>query len=185
MSRKQRRQDIDSRMPFILKVGLVLTIVGTLGYASLFWRNAPAPPTGARARASDGGAVVLGGRLRFDDATRQAHEFIGYYNSIHLSPEQEALKSAVLQKRPAACCKNSNAYTCCCTCNLSKTVWGLSNYAIAELHVNARELNEVIDGWHVFVNPSGYERDTCYTGGCSLPGKQNGCGGMTEQELSL
>jgi hypothetical protein len=188
MSRQAAKEDVNKRMPLILKFAIVLAIAVIAGFTSLFWRGGHSSPATAHSgrEASEAPAVHAAGTgIEFRDSAAQAREFIGYYNTIHLTPEQEALKAEVLQARPAACCKSSNAYTCCCTCNLSKTVWGLSNYAIAKQHVNAKELNELVDGWLSFVNPSGYEGDTCYTGGCGLPGNQKGCGGMTEQELSL
>ncbi|MBI2214789.1 MAG: hypothetical protein HYU52_14175 [Acidobacteria bacterium] len=125
------------------------------------------------------------GEIAFDDVERQSKELIGYYNTIQLTAEQEAIKLRALEGRPAACCKNSNAYTCCCKCNLSKTVWGLANYAIAERHASESGVNALVDAWLAAVNPSGYEGETCYQGGCALPGNQKGCGGMTEEHLVL
>lgn len=129
--------------------------------------------------------VALDGRLRFEDVARQSREFIGYWHSVRLTPEQEAIKAEALTKRPAACCRSSNAYTCCCHCNLSKTVWGLSNYAIATHHLNAKELSRLVDQWLAFANPSGYSGTTCYVDGCGRQFHANGCGGMSESNLVL
>ena len=129
--------------------------------------------------------VVLGGKLRFTNSATQAREFIGYNSSIRLTAEQEAIKRAVLEAMPAACCRNSTAYTCCCTCNLSKSVWGLSNYVLTTHHGSAEQLREVVNAWKEFTNPAGYSGSSCYSGGCSLPFHENGCGGMSESGLVL
>lgn len=129
--------------------------------------------------------TALGGRLRFTDAAVQAREFIGYNSSIHLTAEQEAVKREVLAAMPAACCRDSSAYTCCCSCNLSKSVWGLSNYVLTTHQATAEQLREVVNAWKEFTNPAGYSGTSCYSGGCSLPFHQNGCGGMSEANLVL
>lgn len=129
--------------------------------------------------------VVLSGKLRFTNVATQAREFIGYNSSIRLTAEQEAIKREVLEAMPAACCRDSNAYTCCCTCNLSKSVWGLSNYVLTTHHASADQLREVVTAWKEFTNPAGYSGSTCYSGGCTLPFHQNGCGGMSESDLVL
>lgn len=153
----------------------------------LYWRHdvthhsraaaAPRPATTGTA------PVLLGGKLRFTDVSAQSREFIGYYSTIHLTSAQEAIKREVLEAMPAACCKRSNAYTCCCTCNLSKTVWGLSNYVIAQHGANADELRQVLRAWYDYTNPAGYSGDVCYDGGCSRAFHDNGCGGMSESSV--
>lgn len=142
-------------------------------------RGASSPQPAAQARA------LLGGKLRFTDVATQAREFIGYNSSIRLTAEQEAIKREVLEAMPAACCRDSNAYTCCCTCNLSKSVWGLSNYVLTTHHASADQLREVVAAWKEFTNPAGYSGSSCYSGGCTLPFRKNGCGGMSESDLVL
>lgn len=127
---------------------------------------------------------ALSGAFKFDDVEKQSREYIGYYQSIKLTPEQEAIKAQVLKAMPAACCRDSSAYTCCCPCNLSKTLWGLSNYAIAKKGVNAAQLKEVVDAWMAATNQNGYSGDACYKGGCERAFHNNGCGGMEESNLS-
>ena len=129
--------------------------------------------------------VVLGGQLRFTNAAAQTREFIGYNSTIRLTAEQEAIKREVLASMPAACCRNSNAYTCCCACNLSKSVWGLSNYVLSAHHATAEQLRDVVNTWKEFTNPAGYSGSSCYSGGCTLPFHENGCGGMSESDLVL
>lgn len=128
---------------------------------------------------------VLGGTLVFDDVAKQSREFIDDYHTIRLTPAQEAIKAAALKAMPAACCNDSSAYTCCCPCNLSKTIWGLSHYAIAKLGANAAEVREVVEGWLRFTNPDGYRGNACHVGGCGREFRHDGCGGMREEELVL
>ena len=130
--------------------------------------------------------ALLGGKIVFRDAKAQAEEFIGYYHSITLTPEQEAIKKAALQPMPAACCRDSSAYTCCCPCNLSKTIWGLSNLAISKYSANAKDVQQIAQSWLAYVNPSTtFSGDSCYTGGCGNPAHRGGCAGMTESKLDV
>lgn len=130
--------------------------------------------------------TVLGGKIVFHDPKAQAEEFIGYYHSITLTPEQEAIKKAALEPMPAACCRDSSAYTCCCPCNLSKTLWGLSNLAIAKYGASAKDVQQVAQSWMFYVNPTiGFSGDSCYKGGCGNPAHRGGCAGMEESKLDV
>jgi hypothetical protein len=122
--------------------------------------------------------------IRFFDAPSQAAEFIGYSRSITLTPSQQKLKDQVLGAMPAPCCKAYSQATCCCPCNLAKSVWGLSNYLIAKQHVSAARLDRAVKDWLAFVNPKGFSGDVCDTaGGCPRKFSENGCGGMDEKNL--
>jgi hypothetical protein len=86
--------------------------------------------------------------------------------------------------------------TCCCDCNLAKSVWGLSGYLAAEKGFGAEQVQESALQWLRFihsdyyvgrelanrgVNPDKYDLprgDSCYTGRCELPFEGAGCGGM-------
>ncbi len=127
--------------------------------------------------------TALAGTLQFVDAPKQSREFIGYYHTIQLTPGQEAIKKEVLGAMPAACCSSSTAYTCCCPCNLSKTIWGLSNYVVARRGADAKQLRSVVDAWTAFVNPNGYTGSACDTGGCERSLSAGGCGAMQENKL--
>lgn len=119
------------------------------------------------------------GPVRFHDAQKQSQEFMGYYQSIILSFQQEAIKKQALSTIPAPCCSENSIYTCCCPCNLAKTVWGLSNYLIAKQGYNSEQVHQAAVDWIKFVNRNGYPGDTCHTaGGCQRPFAQSGCGGM-------
>lgn len=130
--------------------------------------------------------TVLGGKISFHDPRAQSEEFIGYYHSINLTPVQEAIKKAALGPMSAACCRESSAYTCCCPCNLSKTVWGLSNKAISQYGANAHRVQQIVESWLAYVNPeSGFSGDSCYKGGCANPAHRGGCAAMEESKLDV
>jgi hypothetical protein len=121
---------------------------------------------------------------RYFDAARQAEEFIGYAKSIVLTPAQLGLRDRVLERIPAACCSKFSARTCCCPCNLAKTVWGLSAFLIVRQGANAAALEEGVRSWLAFVNPRGFSGKACdEPGGCSLPFSRDGCGGMHDGNL--
>jgi len=119
-------------------------------------------------------------KARFTDVHRDTATFMGYSRTITLTAAQEAVKKAALEALPAPCCSDNTAYTCCCPCNLAKTIWGLSNYLIARQHADAAETRAAVDEWVRFVNPAGYPGSTCYKGGCPKPFAKAGCGGMSE-----
>lgn len=120
-----------------------------------------------------------GSGVEFTDAKAQSAEFIGYYHSIQLDDAQEAIKRAALEPLPAPCCSDNSAYTCCCPCNLSKTIWGLSALLITEHGADADAVRSKVEEWIAFVNPDGYTGNVCTTaGGCPRPFAENGCGGM-------
>jgi len=113
----------------------------------------------------------------FSDVRSQAPEFLSYYDSITLSPEQERIKNEVLSSMPAPCCADPLS-TCCCPCNLAKTVWGLSNFLIVKHGYNAEQLKDAISRWLSFTNKNGYTGVACYEGRCEFPFENDGCGGM-------
>lgn len=116
--------------------------------------------------------------LRFTDAPAQTATFIGYARSIQLSAEQEAIKKEALSALPAPCCSDNTAYTCCCPCNMALSIWGLSNWLIAEQGYDAGAVRAKVEEWVAFINPRGFSGNVCYTGGCGRPFADNGCGGM-------
>ncbi len=149
----------------------------------------------AGARVLVGATLAVGGLLAgavpasaaqavtFEDAKRQAQEFMEYHDSITLSAEQEAVKKEALTALPAPCCSDNTAYTCCCPCNMARTIWGLSHYLLAEHGYGAEQLREKVAEWIQFINPAGFSGNVCYTGGCGRPFSQNGCGGMNKAQL--
>jgi len=57
-------------------------------------------------------------------------QFIDYYNATTLTAEQESTMRNALLPLKAPCCDDNSMATCCCPCNLAKSVWGLSSYLI-------------------------------------------------------
>ncbi len=121
----------------------------------------------------------------FEGSREEVLKLMGYYESIRLTPEQEQIREQALGPVPAYCCKNFSAATCCCECNLSRSLWGLSKYLIVEQNAGALEVREAVSSLTQVLNPSGYEGNTCPTGRCNLPFKEGGCGGMDKNRLML
>ena len=132
-----------------------------------------------------GAAAEPGKRPSFDDVKARTAEFIGWSNSIHLTREQEKTKRQALGSIPAPCCKEYSIATCCCPCNLAKTVWGLANYAIARLGYDAAQTRALTLEWLQATNPVGYRGDSCHRGGCPKRFSANGCGGMKEDAVAF
>lgn len=166
----------------LIAIGAVLGLLFSL-LTMVFQPAKPAETARVGGRRST--ASVLG-RIVFRDPEAQAREFIGYYHSIKLKPEQEAIKKAALDPMPAVCCRRSTAYTCCCPCNLSKTVWGLSNVAISKYGANAKDVQQAVQSWLGYLNPaSGFSGDACYRSGCDKAAHRGGCAGMEESKLDV
>ena len=117
--------------------------------------------------------------IQFTDVEEQTYQFMEFYQTIELTPEQERIKLQALSELPAACCADKSAYTCCCVCNLSRTVWGLTAHLIAERNYDAKQVQAAVKQWIQFVNPEGFSGNSCYRGGCARSFKNNGCGGMS------
>lgn len=120
----------------------------------------------------------------FTDVRRQTEEFIELQRTIQLTAEQEEVKREALEALPAPCCSNNTAYTCCCPCNMSLSVWGLSHLLIAKHGYDAEQVRAKVKAWIELINPDGYSGDVCYTGGCGRPFEHNGCGGMNRSHVS-
>lgn len=118
-----------------------------------------------------------------DDLEAQSREFIALYDEIQLTPEQEAIKKAALEQLPAPCCSDNTAYTCCCPCNLSRTVWGMSAHLIANLGYDAEQVKAKAEEWFELTTKDSHTGDACYTGGCMKAFDDNGCGGMSPHQL--
>mgnify|MGYP003343809689 CR=1 FL=1 len=121
--------------------------------------------------------------IEFTDVRKHTEDFVGYYNSIELTPEQELVKRQALSRIPAPCCSDKSAYTCCCPCNMAKSWWGLSHHLIANEGASADEVKAAVEGWIEIIGPKGFSGKACYTGGCVRPFHRNGCGGMNENQI--
>ena len=113
---------------------------------------------------------------------KRARELIRYAD-MTLPPEQQAIKTSVLASIPAVCCSKYPLSTCCCACNFTKTVWGLSNYVLTVEQADASRLRAAVDDWIRETNPAGYSGDACFKGGCKRPFAENGCGGMDQAHM--
>jgi len=123
--------------------------------------------------------------VRFFDAPSQAAEFIGYSRSIALTPAQRQIRDRALSGIPAPCCGQFSMATCCCPCNLAKSVWGLSNYLIVRGNAREAQVEKMALAWIRFVNARGFTGDVCDSaGGCARRFVDDGCGGMDERNLS-
>ena len=83
-----------------------------------------------------------------------------FYETLELTPDQEAVRLAALQPLPAACCNNFSAATCCCECNLSRSIWGLSKHLIVEHEADAEQVRTAVEAWIQVLKPDGYEGTT-------------------------
>ncbi|MFQ5527860.1 MAG: hypothetical protein ACE5GX_16580 [Thermoanaerobaculia bacterium] len=179
MGRKRKRKTARSRASEATPV------------AAMRWRSLPwlAMAAGAVFAVVAIGALLqdesaaVASPIEFSDVKQQTREFIGYYNSIKLTPEQELIKRQALSKVPAPCCSDNSAYTCCCPCNMAKTWWGLSHHLIVDEGYGADGVRAAVEGWIDFINPKGFSGDACYKGGCVRPFHRNGCGGMSEKQI--
>jgi hypothetical protein len=123
--------------------------------------------------------------IAFEGSQAEAERFMAYYDSIQLTAAQEAVRQEALQPLPAPCCSSFSAATCCCECNLSRTIWGLSKFLIAREDRSAGEVRAAVTAWIGAINPSGYPGNTCFTGGCGRSFKEGGCGGMRADQLTF
>lgn len=121
----------------------------------------------------------------FHDLRSQTEVFIGYFQGIVLTPEELEIRNEALSAIPAPCCDNYSAATCCCVCNLARSIWGLSNHLIHEEGYSAEKVRGAVIEWLAFTNPNGYSGNSCFNGGCGRPFYRDGCGGMQEGRLVI
>jgi hypothetical protein len=129
---------------------------------------------------------------------KNTQQFLDYYSTIQLTPQQDSIRISALEPLPAPCCDDNPMSTCCCPCVLARSVWGLSKYLITEKKYNAEELREAALQWLKFIRRDYFvlrgleERGvdpavfglvyeaSCYTGKCNYSFSEGGCGGMVE-----
>lgn len=138
----------------------------------------------ALARA-DAEPVVTSGGVELHDVEAQTRQFIRWEQDVELTPEQERIRVEALSALPAPCCSDNTADTCCCPCNMARSVWGLSKHLIVEKDAGVEEVRQAAQDWFRFINPDGFSGDTCYTGGCNRVFHENGCGGMNKDHPVL
>lgn len=138
-------------------------------------------------------AILIPGAWAMSQGSEVAHDFkadreetlkfMKWYDEIELTEEQEAIRFEALDAIPAACCSNFSAATCCCECNMSRAIWGLSKHLIVNEGYDAEQVRAAVTEWYQTTNPSGFSGDSCFTGGCMRPMAENGCGGMQKHNL--
>jgi len=136
---------------------------------------------------------------------QNTQQFINWYNSITLSAEEQAARDVALSSLVAPCCDEYPMSTCCCECNLARSVWGLSAYLIAEKGYGVNLVQEAASQWLHFIRPDYYVgralveegidpnrwgftiESSCFAGHCNRPfytktssSHLGGCGGMNE-----
>ncbi|MFQ5877256.1 MAG: hypothetical protein ACE5JH_06135 [Acidobacteriota bacterium] len=158
------------RRAFRLILGLVLTVATIATLREIYLREDDRPDPRTAWTASD--------------VREQASRWIAYYDTIALTAEQERTKTEALSSLPAPCCGDYSSATCCCSCNLAKSVWGLSHYLIAELGYDAPRVREAAREWIRITNEEGYSGNACHAGRCDRPFEQDGCGGMDPRRIS-
>jgi len=119
----------------------------------------------------------------FTGDREQTEQFIRYYETIVLTPEQERIKVEALSTIPAPCCADNPLATCCCPCNMTKAAWGMSAWLITEQGYGVEEVRRAAVDWLAAAGPDGFTGDACYKGGCQRPIDQNGCGGMDARHV--
>jgi len=132
-------------------------------------------------------------------------QFLNWYNSVALSAEEQATRDMALSSLVAPCCDEYPMSTCCCECNLARSVWGLSAYLIAEKGYGVNLVQEAASQWLHFIRPDYYVgralveegidpnrwgftiESSCFAGHCNRPfytktssSHLGGCGGMNE-----
>ena len=127
--------------------------------------------------------LVSAVEIEFRDVRAQSRQFMAWHEEVRLTAAQERIKKAALEAIPAPCCSDNSAYTCCCPCNISRTIWGLSQYMIAKQDATVAEVQAKVREWIAFIGPKGFSGSACYSRGCSRPFHADGCGGMSADRL--
>lgn len=138
---------------------------------ALSWLAAPlgGPARPETAAAAENGAVAT---------AAEARSKIDLDRTVALTSAQEALRRKALTPLPAPCCSTFSMATCCCPCNLARSIWGVSKEAASREGANVETIREAVLSWIDALNPSGYTGEVCATGGCGRAFGEDGCGGM-------
>lgn len=128
-------------------------------------------------------------------------QFIGWKDTIVLSPVEERVFHDALVQIPAPCCDDNTAFQCCCEkggrrCNIVTSAKGLAAYLVHEKGYTGDQVRDTVLEWLRFARPDYYvaqaleaeglnpatygvtTEGSCYRGMCEVPISQGGCGGM-------
>ena len=201
-SRAKQNRDKSRVRPSLYLILLPLALVLVGGGIWLLGQGQKAGPvtpgeTEAEIIPHEGEQTSYGLALSLDNTKR----FIDYYHSASLTSQQRATMRDALLPLRAPCCDDNSMATCCCPCNLAKSVWGLSGYLIADQGYNAGQVREAALQWLRFIHSDYYVmrelenrgvdpgiyglsyESPCYNGRYELPFVDGGCGGMEALRL--
>lgn len=161
----------------------------------------PADEIWARVVPAAGTETVYGIPLSFANTQM----FIDWYNTIELTQAEHMMRDEALAVFVAPCCDEYPMSTCCCECNLSRSIWGLCAYLISEHGYSIDQLRVAALQWSQFIRPDYYvaqalekagrnavlygvsTESSCFTDRCELPFHREvgtryigGCGGMED-----
>ena len=151
------------------RASLVWVVLGLLGVGVI-----AATPWLVRARTADKGTPAG------EDLRARTVELMAYASSIHLTPEQQTIKTEALSAISTPCGNRSTLAVGCCRCNLGRTIGGLANHLIAREGADAARVRQAVLDWIDRTNPAGYSGAACDRKRCERPFGEDGCGGMNE-----
>ncbi|MBU0703767.1 MAG: hypothetical protein KKC18_07855 [Chloroflexi bacterium] len=191
MSRKLQQRGLYVTIP-LLAFALIIGGVWLFSQRQQVASAATPEEVAAEIIPQEGEPTPYGIPLSLDNTQR----FIDYYEATTLTPEQEEIKRQALLPLKAPCCDDNSMATCCCPCNLAKSVWGLSSYLIVEENYGVEQVRESALQWLHFIHDDYYVMQElgnrgvdpgryglsyeapCYAGYCERPFVDGGCGGM-------
>ena len=202
MSRKRRSKRSKARKRSRTSVYVTVSLVTLALIVGGGWLLSRRQPVNAATPAEVAAEIIpqAGDPTAYDIplSLDNTQRFIDYYEAAALTPEQESIMRNALLPLKAPCCDDNPMSTCCCPCNLAKSVWGLSSYLIVEENYGVEQVRESALQWLRFihsdyyvmqelrnrgVNPGRYGlsyQAPCYNGYCERPFVDGGCGGMGE-----
>ncbi len=121
--------------------------------------------------------------LAFDGSRAETELFMRYNRTIKMTTEQEARWREALGEMRAPCCDSFSAATCCCECNLARSIWGLAKFMVVMEDASASEVRSTVERWLSVANPNGFDGNSCSSGRCGKSFRDSGCGGMSEDRL--
>ena len=121
--------------------------------------------------------------LEFDGSRAETELFMRYNRTIKMTTEQEARWREALGEMRAPCCDSFSAATCCCECNLARSIWGLAKFMVVMQDASAAEVRATVERWLSVANPNGFDGNSCASGRCGRSFRDSGCGGMSEDRL--
>jgi hypothetical protein len=185
----------------LVLLGVIVGCGGNEDAATVSRVSTPADEIWARVVPAAGTETVYGIPLSFANTQM----FIDWYNTIGLTQAERMLRDDALAPFVAPCCDEYPMSTCCCECNLSRSIWGLCAYLISEYGYSIDQLRVAALQWSRFIRPDYYvaqaleeagrnpaiygvsTESSCFTDRCELPFYREvgpryigGCGGMED-----